>query len=202
MARMAHLRFWILPVLLVLASVILVACGGDDAPKDDGKGKPITDPARVPSSTPVQNPILYQIRGDAVSTSGGPIGTVTSGTQTPSPSKKYTVKSGDTCDAIARANGVRIEDLLRVNRTIDSGCSNLHEGDVLTIPSTTASPTAGPVLGTGPTPKPSGKTYTVVSGDSCDAIARSYGVKLQDLIALNKLDASCPLQIGQVLKIP
>ena len=199
---MARLSTRILPAFLVLASLVLVACGGDAAPKDDGKGKPITDPARVPSSTPIQNPMLYQIRGDAVSTSGGPVGTVTSGTQTPSPSKKYTVKSGDTCDAIARANGVSLEDLLKVNRTIESGCTNIHAGDVLTIPSVLASPTAGPVLGTGPTPKPSGKEYKVVSGDSCDAIARSYGVKLQDLIALNKLDASCPLQVGQVLKIP
>lgn len=192
----------LLPMLAIAAGALALACGGGAADNQAGQGKPVTDPARVPSSTPIQNPILFQIRGDAVSYSGGVAGTVAPGTQTPAPAKTYTVKAGDTCDAIARANNVALDELLKANRSIDAGCSNIHAGDVLKIPSPAATPTTQPILGTGPTPKPSGKEYKVVSGDTCDAIARSYGVKLADLIALNKLDANCSLQVGQTLKIP
>ena len=53
-----------------------------------------------------------------------------------------------------------------------------------------------------PTPNPNAKFYTVASGDSCYAIAASYGVKVSDLIALNNLDADCTLHVGQSLQIP
>jgi hypothetical protein len=45
----------------------------------------------------------------------------------------------------------------------------------------------------------SGITYTVVSGDSCEAIAENYGVSTGTLIAINDLYVDCTnLGIGQV----
>ncbi len=202
MASMTGRALVILSMVALFFGLVAVACGGGGGDQAANKGKVITDPARVPTSTPIRDPITFKIRNDVVTTSGGASGSV-SGGPTPTPTTKtYTVKSGDTCGAIARQFNVAVEDLLRINRNIDAGCGNIHEGDTLRIPSAGASPTAGAAFGTGPTPKPSGKNYTVVAGDTCSDIARSYGVKVEDLIALNSLDAACSLKVGQALKIP
>jgi len=201
MTFMTRRAIAMLPAIAILAGLAAVACGGGDN-KSANKGAIITDPARVQTSTPIHDPVTFKIRNDVVTTSGGASGAVSGGaTQTPT-TKTYTVKSGDTCGAIARQFNVTVEDLLKANRNIDAGCLNIHEGDTLKIPSATASPTAGAAFGTGPTPKPSGKNYTVVAGDTCSDVARSYGVKVEDLISLNGLDANCSLKVGQALKIP
>ena len=193
-------------VALALLAALTAACGGGTAGTDAGNGQRITDPARVPSSTPVQNPVLYQIRNDGrVDSSGGPPATVSpNGTQTASPAKTYVVKAGDTCGAIASANGVTLDELKKANRTIDDGCTNIHAGDTLKIPATVATPTSGTVTTNGNnTTKPSGKSYIVASGDSCSSIAASYGVPVAQLISLNGIDSDCKnLKIGQVVKIP
>ena len=190
-------------ILLVLAVGLLASCGGSGSTdKDAGKGPRVTDPGRVATSTPIQNATLFQIRGDQVSTNGSPLGTVTPVTGSGTTNRNYTVKSGDTCGAIATQFNVSVDDLLKANRAIDAGCLNLRAGDILRIP-TPATPVTTTVSG-GATPKPgSGKEYKVQANDTCDAIAKSYGVSVADLIARNGLDANCQkLQIGQVLKIP
>lgn len=182
---------------------LAMACGGGGDGKSSS-GPRVTDPAKVPSSTPLVNPILFTIRLDGqISTSGGPTITV-SPNSTSTAAKKYTVAAGDTCSAIAQKNGVTVEELLKANRTIDAGCTNIHAGDILTIPGpATPVPTANTGVIGGPTTRPSGKTYTVASGDTCSGIAQSYGVKVADLISANGLDADCKsLKPGQVLKIP
>jgi len=50
--------------------------------------------------------------------------------------------------------------------------------------------------------KESGKTYTVVSGDSIFKIARQLGVSQKDLLAINNIKNANSLSIGQILKIP
>lgn len=191
---------------LAIFGALAVACGGGTTTKDAGNGQRITDPARVPSSTPIQNPVLYTIRNDGrVDSSGGPPMTVSpNGTQTSSPAKTYVVKNGDTCGAIASQNGITYDELKKANRTIDDGCTNIHAGDTLKIPATVASPTSSTVTtGGSSTTKPSGKTYTVAGGDSCSSIAASYGVPVAQLISLNGIDSDCRnLKIGQVVKIP
>lgn len=204
---MRRLPFVILALGLFLG-VLAASCGGG-GDNTAGKGERVTDPARVYTSTPIQNPVLYQIRQDGqVQTSGGAAaGTVTTGTQTPGANGKtqtYTVASGDTCSAIAAKFGISFDELKKANRSIDDGCTNLHAGDSLKIP---AAPTAVATntggLNTGATPKSSGKTYTVLSGNTCSGIAQSYNVKVEDLISLNGLDPNCQnLKVGQVLKIP
>lgn len=180
-----------------------IACGGGGDNKS-GSGPRVTDPAKVPSSTPLVNPVLFTIRQDGqISTSGGPTITVSPGS-TQTSAKKYTVASGDTCSAIASKNGVTLDELLKANRTIDANCSNIHAGDVLTIPApATPVPTANTGVIGGPTQRPSGKSYTVQSGDTCSGIAQSYGVQVADLISANGLDADCrTLKPGQVVRIP
>ncbi|MCK9521015.1 MAG: LysM peptidoglycan-binding domain-containing protein, partial [Dehalococcoidia bacterium] len=88
----------------LLAGVILVACGGGGGEEaGDGPGQRITDPALVPTSTPMQDPVLYKISNDTITTEGGASATVAPGTAaTPRAGRKtYTVESGDTCSGIA-----------------------------------------------------------------------------------------------------
>jgi len=191
-------------LLGALAGVALLtaACGGSGTDSNAGKGQRITDPAAVPSSTPIQNPVVYHITNDVVTTSGGS-GTVGAGATPAGGPKNYTVKSGDTCAAIALQFGVTTDALLKANRTIDAGCGNLHEGDTLRIPTATTTPTAGNGGTSGPTPRPSGREYTVKSGDTCAGIAQSYSVDVNQFIALNGIDANCQnLKAGQTVKIP
>ena len=45
--------------------------------------------------------------------------------------------------------------------------------------------------------------YTVSAGDgSCSQIAFNFNISVQSIIVLNNLPSSCPISVGQVLKIP
>ncbi|MEO6398681.1 MAG: LysM peptidoglycan-binding domain-containing protein [Tepidiformaceae bacterium] len=187
-------------LFMAFAGLLLVACGGGgEGPA--AKGQRITDPAKVPSSTPVQNPTLYQITGDEVILSGGQSAKITPTSSTPTSSQNYVVKSGDLCGTIATQFGISVDDLQKANRSME--CSALHIGDQLKIPAKAAAPTTTGGLTSNPTTKPSGRSYTVRQGDTCADIAINQGVKASDLIAKNGLDANCQnLKIGQVLQIP
>jgi LysM repeat protein len=210
MAAMVKRTALSLGVLLILAvAASSAACGGGSPATGSKAGQPITDPARVPSSTPIgTGGVLYQIRADGrVDASGGATTTVVAGATTlAANSKTYTVASGDTCGAIDAKFGITLDELKRSNRLIDDSCSNLHAGDVLKIPGAAAATTTAAAGTTpGPTAKPgaSGGTYVVASGDTCDGIAKAKGVTVAALIAANGIDANCQgLKIGQTIKIP
>mgnify|MGYP003895453481 CR=1 FL=1 len=192
-------------VLGLTALVAAAACGGGSEGSNTGKGQRITDPAKVPSSTPIQNPTLYQITGDEVILSGGQSAKITPTSATPAAVQNYVVKSGDVCGTIATQFGITVEELQKANRAMD--CSVLRIADQLKIPAKAAAPTvvggATGGLTSNPTTRASGRSYTVKSGDTCADIAGNQGVKTADLIAKNGLDANCPnLKIGQVLQIP
>jgi len=116
------------------------ACGGGGAPEEEGNGERITDPARVPSSTPVQNPTLYKIQGNQVTLVGGESSLLTpvAGNTPGAGGKTYTVKSGDTCYGIAADHGVTLDALIKANPTM---CDTLNAGDVMRIPAAAAPPT-------------------------------------------------------------
>ena len=154
---------------LAALGLLAAACGGSAAAPNAGNGVAITDPALVPSSTPIQNPVTFTIRQDgSVSSSGGPPATLApSGTPTPTAAQTYTVKSGDTCGAIAAQFGIATSELIRDNRSIDSSCSNLHAGDKLVIPGkspTPASGASGGTLGSISTPIGGSSQPTITSG--------------------------------------
>lgn len=199
-----RMRIW-LPLLLGCVGVVLVgaACGGG-SPSDADETPRITDPGSVQTATPLSGALTYEIRGNSVSipqTSSTP---TTSGTPSPT-NEMYTVAPGDSCSAIAAALEVTVEALREANPPINVDCTNLQPGDQLNVPGAAAQPTPEP--GETPSAEPtqsggSGETYTVQSGDTCVDIAASFDVDVEELIALNGLDASCTLSIDQVLQIP
>ncbi|KAF9257253.1 hypothetical protein L218DRAFT_1019286 [Marasmius fiardii PR-910] len=95
--------------------------------------------------------------------------------------RTYTVKSGDGCDAIALANGVSEYQLQRLNG--QNICLLLTPGQSLCLADSTYD--CQPV-------------YTVVSGDTCFAIAQSHGITLSEFLSDNaQLDPnSCPIFPG------
>lgn len=114
----------------------------------------------------------------------------------------YTVKSGDTLSAIAAANGVSLANLLSWNNL--SLQAIIYPGQKLTIQNvnntTITTPTA-PTTNTTPTVAPSTSgSYTVKSGDTLYGIAVKLGTNVQTLLALNNLQLSSIIYVGQVLK--
>jgi LysM repeat protein len=179
---------------LLAGAGLLVACnsggGGEEGPR-------ISDPALVPTATPVLEPLTFRLRNDQIEITAG--GSTNPGTSGQEP-RTHTVAANETCQEIADLYDITLDALLRANRGIDEGCTNLREGEILRIPSPPVTPGVGP--GT-PTPRPSGDEYVVESGDTCADIAAAFGVSADDIIALNGLDADCAtLQPGDVLQIP
>jgi LysM repeat protein len=157
-----------------------------------------TDPALVPTSTPMQNPLTFRVRNDEIEIIRDGAGTTGGTTGSP---QTHTVAEGETCADIANAYGITVDALIRANRSINADCTNLGTGDELRIPS--ATPTAGPSGSSTPAPGGGGNTYTVAEGDTCADIAAQFGVSADEIIALNGLDADCAtLQPGDVLQIP
>lgn len=195
MTRQMRLQILLLAAIGSTVAFWAVACGsGGDT---GGTGSRITDPASVPTSTPIQNPVTVRFKNEDIEIAGG--GTTTAGGGSNQP-QTHTVAPGETCAEIASRYGVSVADLIRVNRTINAECTNLREGENLRIPS--AAPTAA--AGT-PTPRAgaSGRTHTVAAGDTCADIAASFGVTVEALISANGLDADCTnLQLNQILQIP
>jgi LysM repeat protein len=102
-------------------------------------------------------------------------------------SQSYTVISGDMCNAIAAKFGVTASAIISANPAINSGCTNLQIGQILCIPGGSCA-----------------QSYTVISGDTCNAIAAKFGVTAAAIISENPaINSGCTnLQIGQVLCIP
>lgn len=174
-------------VVIVLAAG---ACGGGTGESEEAPH--LSDPALAPTATSPANPVLYRVRGGEIIVDGASTEVAAAPTVTP---RSYVVVEGDTCSAIAGNLGLDIESLMAANRTINSDCTNLHVGDLLRVPGA-----AEPA----PTPRPgSGRTYTVSAGDTCAGIAQSFSVDVDELIAVNGLDAEChTLQPDQILTIP
>jgi LysM repeat protein len=216
MNPMAHsTRRFVLPPMAALglvAVLALAACGGA-ADQEPAAGERITDPARVPTASPMQNPVLYRLQGNQVILDGGEQAAITPvAAPTPAARQTYTVEAGDTCYSIAAAQGVPLEALIRAN---PAACDNLRIGASLTIPAPTPTPVTGGGLTADPTVRPTptvprspggtpgtGTVYIVRAGDTCSDIAASYGVSLAQLLAHNGFGPDCPLQIGQEVKIP
>jgi LysM repeat protein/ribosomal protein L40E len=64
-------------------------------------------------------------------------------------------------------------------------------------PTDTELPTAQPTFTVQPP-----FTYKVAANDTCGGIAVTFGISVQSIIILNNLASTCPLSVGQTLKIP
>lgn len=100
--------------------------------------------------------------------------------------RTYTVQAGDTLSGIAAKLGVPTSAISGYR----SGNPNLiYPGEVLKI------------NGGNTAPKPAGRTYTVVAGDTLSGIAARYGTTYQALAAKNGIANPDLIYTGQVLKI-
>ena len=97
----------------------------------------------------------------------------------------YVVKSGDTLWSIAKKFGVSVDDLKEKNNLTSNA---LSINQVLLIPTAEEEPVA------------TGEYYTVVAGDNLYAIARRFGLTVDELKSLNHLTSN-NLSIGQRLLV-
>lgn len=105
----------------------------------------------------------------------------------------YTVKTGDTLYAIARRYNISVNQLAAANNI--RNVNLIHVGQVLIIPGISG--------GGSTTPPPSTTTkYTVKSGDTLYAIAKKYGLSVEQIVAANNIKNANLIQPGQVLTIP
>lgn len=100
----------------------------------------------------------------------------------------YTVKSGDTLYAIARQYNTTVDAIKNINNLTSN---TLSVGQTLKIPTTSNDIITSEDF----------ITYTVKPGDNLYAIAREYGLTMDEIMRYNNL-ASTLLSIGQQLKIP
>ena len=134
----------------------------------------------------------------------------------------YKVKSGDTLTGVAQRYNIGLGDLAAANNLKTN--SNLILGRTITIPANgtvSASTTASNASTTSNSNKgsssasadatsstASGKklgnteSYKVKSGDGLIALARQFGVSVEDLAATNDLATNAQLQRGQTIKVP
>ena len=128
----------------------------------------------------------------------------------------YKVKSGDTLTGVAQRYNIGLSDLAAANNLKTN--SNLILGRTITIPakgsvsvssaSSTAPSKEVAVKVETPAAVSSGKklgnteSYKVKSGDGLIALARQFGISVEDLAATNDLATNAQLQRGQTIKVP
>lgn len=94
----------------------------------------------------------------------------------------YTVKSGDTLGAIAKAYGTTTDILVKHNGIKNANLINV--GQVIRIPTDSTT-----------------QTYTIKSGDTLSAIAEDYGTTADAIAKLNNIKNLDLISVGQVLNI-
>ena len=126
----------------------------------------------------------------------------------------YKVKSGDTLTGVAKRYNIGLSDLASANNLNTN--SNLILGRTITIPangsvssnasstSQSSSAASSNTSSTSSNGKKLGNTenYKVKSGDGLIALARQFGISVEDLAATNNLATNAQLQRGQTLKVP
>ena len=101
----------------------------------------------------------------------------------------HTIEEGETLSSIAAAYGVTAEELAAQNGISDP--DRIFAGQTLRIGE------GGPAVAA-----PSGRTHTVVFGDTLSGIADAYGVSVDALLRANGLENPDWVYEGQVLVLP
>ncbi len=119
----------------------------------------------------------------------------------------YVVKSGDSLSKIAAAHGVRTAELKELNQLTDA--NKIRIGQKLILPdyaksskSPPAAKESAPAKAAAPESVAPGETYVVKAGDALSKIASRHGVKLKDLLAVNKISDANKIRVGQKIVIP
>lgn len=129
---------------------------------------------------------------------------------------QHTVQPGEWLSKIARMYNLTNQDFLNVNPWLRNNPDSLKPGDVLIVPNCAprvsgnappagqvAAPTAPVDPAALPTPlQLTERIYTVVKGDTLGAIARKFGITVQQLRQANGLLEGDFIRVGQQLRIP
>ncbi len=120
----------------------------------------------------------------------------------------HTVQSGETAYAISRKYGITFDELCAVNGGEDA-LSRLSPGQVLKIPSGKTTAVArnsasknAPVRKAAPA-KTTSKVaeYSVQNGETLWSISRKFNMKPMELLALNGMDQSTRVKVGDTVKV-
>ena len=95
--------------------------------------------------------------------------------------ESYTVKSGESLNAIASRVGMSVQELAELNDL--SARAGLQRGQTIRIPKTVTE-------------------YKVKSGDSLIRLASKYGIDTNELAEMNDMKSNASLRIGTVIKVP
>jgi membrane-bound lytic murein transglycosylase D len=106
---------------------------------------------------------------------------------------RHRVRRGDTLWSIARANGVSVDRLAKMNGLKRNG--TLSVGQTLKIPGSTATLASTTPDAVSPSPI----TYIVRAGDTLSRIATKFRVSITDLLGWNDLEAGNVIKPGQQL---
>jgi LysM repeat protein len=83
-----------------------------------------------------------------------------------------------------------------------SACGGGGNGDYDTLPLITTATQPAPIVESTTTLPEAAEYYTIQQGDTLFAIADSFGVTLEDLIAFNGITDPDAIEAGQRLKVP
>lgn len=95
--------------------------------------------------------------------------------------ENYTVKAGESLNALASRYGVSARDLAATNKL--SANAQLKRGQTIKVPKLT-------------------DTYKVKSGDSLNSVAKKFGISVAELAKMNGLSTDVQLKINQTLTVP
>jgi len=132
---------------------------------------------------------------DQIAFSGGSVSTSTGSSSSSSSTASgstYTVQSGDTLSAIANKYATTAANLASKNNL--SNPNLIYVGQVLNVATTTSISNTGSTTTVGNT-----KYYTVQSGDTLSAIARTYNTTAATLASKNNLANANLIYVGQKL---
>jgi LysM repeat protein len=122
-------------------------------------------------------------------------------TDTPSGPFEYTVQEGDTLSSIAEQFNTDLMTLLALNPSIDPATLIVYVGQNILIPAPdTLLPTATEVSTT--VPPGTLINYTVLPGDTLEAIATLFRSTVERIVAENDLENANDIYVGQILQIP
>jgi len=109
----------------------------------------------------------------------------------------HVVGQRETIYSISRFYSISADELMRANNITDP--SKLQTGRRLIIPSSAPDTAAVSNSGSGTRPL---TEYRAVRGDTLYSIARTRGITLQNLLAINNFSSNHVLRAGDVIKVP